>query len=59
MPQLYGSDVRQREEITDFSSGLKAAGKGFFYGYYDGITGLVKEPIKGGQKEVSLDDYMW
>ena len=27
MPQLYGSDVRQREDVTDFASGLKAAGK--------------------------------
>ena len=30
MPQLYGSDVRQRENVTDFASGVKAAGKACF-----------------------------
>lgn len=28
--------------------------KGFFYGYYDGITGLVKEPVRGAEKEVRI-----
>ncbi|KAK0441415.1 UDP-Glycosyltransferase/glycogen phosphorylase [Armillaria borealis] len=31
--------------------GLKEAGKGFVYGWYDGVTGLVREPIKGAQKD--------
>lgn len=26
--------------------------QGFFYGYYDGITGLVKEPMQGAKKGV-------
>lgn len=26
--------------------------QGLFYGYYDGITGLVTEPIKGAKKDV-------
>ncbi|KAJ3846924.1 glycosyltransferase family 1 protein [Lentinula lateritia] len=50
MPKLYGSDVRQPGKVTDFSSGVKEAGKGLFYGYYDGITGLVSEPWQGAQK---------
>ncbi|THU98408.1 glycosyltransferase family 1 protein [Dendrothele bispora CBS 962.96] len=50
-PKLYGSEVRESGPVNDFSSGLKEAGKGFFYGYYDGITGLVKEPIRGAKKE--------
>ncbi|KAJ3732112.1 glycosyltransferase family 1 protein [Lentinula guzmanii] len=50
MPKLYGSDVRQPGKVTDFSSGVKEAGKGLFYGYYDGITGLVREPWQGAQK---------
>lgn len=79
-PKLYGSEVRERSTVTDFSSGLKEAGKvriafnspyvpsgpvrsgrclieigaqGFFYGYYDGITGLVREPAEGAKKEVN------
>ncbi|KAH7928152.1 glycosyltransferase family 1 protein [Leucogyrophana mollusca] len=50
-PKLYGSTVREQGNVTDFASGMKEAGKGFFYGYYDGITGLVREPIEGAKKE--------
>ncbi|KAK0210173.1 UDP-Glycosyltransferase/glycogen phosphorylase [Desarmillaria ectypa] len=32
-------------------NGLKEAGKGFVYGMYDGVTGLVREPIKGAQQD--------
>ena len=28
--------------------------KGFFYGYLDGITGLVREPLEGAKKEVRI-----
>ncbi|VDB99463.1 unnamed protein product [Peniophora sp. CBMAI 1063] len=51
VPALYGSEVRDTGEITGFQSGVKKAGKDFFYGYYDGITGLVKEPMQGAKKE--------
>ena len=31
LPEMYGSEVRQEGRVTDFSSGLKEAGKvGFF-----------------------------
>lgn len=52
IPRLLGSDVRERGKVDDFSSGIKEAGKGLFYGYADGIAGLVTEPIEGGKKEV-------
>lgn len=32
-------------------SGLVAAGKGFGYGLYDGLTGLVTQPYNGAKKE--------
>ncbi|KDQ59788.1 glycosyltransferase family 1 protein [Jaapia argillacea MUCL 33604] len=48
-PKLYGSKVRESGKVTDFKSGVKEAGKGFFYGYYDGITGLVREPVEGAR----------
>ncbi|KAF5392333.1 hypothetical protein D9757_001426 [Collybiopsis confluens] len=51
MPKLYGSQVRQPGKVTGFSSGVKEAGKGLVYGYYDGITGLVREPWQGAQEE--------
>ncbi|KAJ7932676.1 glycosyltransferase family 1 protein [Mycena leptocephala] len=50
-PKLYGSKVRKTGKVTGFASGLKEGGKGLFYGYYDGITGLVREPYEGAQKE--------
>ncbi|KAL7410756.1 hypothetical protein BDY24DRAFT_398395 [Mrakia frigida] len=51
LPKAYGSQVRKAGKVTDFSSGVKEGAKGFFYGYYDGITGLLREPIEGGQKD--------
>ncbi|KAF8589708.1 glycosyltransferase family 1 protein [Ramaria rubella] len=50
-PRLYGSQVREQEQVTDFSSGVKAGGKALFHGYWDGITGLVTEPLEGAKKE--------
>ena len=54
-PKLYGdTTVRKPTRVTDFQSGLKAAGKEFGYGFYDGITGLVTQPMKGAQKEGAM-----
>ncbi|KAF2969959.1 hypothetical protein GQX73_g3649 [Xylaria multiplex] len=51
-PNLYNDDtIRPTEKITGFSSGLKVAGKEFGLGLYDGITGLVTQPLKGAEKE--------
>lgn len=51
-PKLYGDDtVRKSDRITGIGSGLKAVGKEFHYGFYDGITGLVTQPLKGAEKE--------
>ncbi|TDL28120.1 glycosyltransferase family 1 protein [Rickenella mellea] len=51
VPKLYGSKVRDTGKVEDFESGMKKAGKDFFYGYYDGITGLLTEPMQGAKKE--------
>jgi len=51
-PKLYGDEtVRKSEKIVDLQSGLKAAGKEFGYGFYDGITGLITQPLAGARKE--------
>lgn len=51
-PKLYGDDtVRKQEKITSFQSGLKAAGREFGYGFFDGISGLVTQPLQGAKKE--------
>lgn len=50
-PKLYGDEVRPTQRVTGFQSGLKAAGKGLSLGLYDGISGLVTQPIKGAKEE--------
>jgi hypothetical protein len=51
-PKLYNDDtVRPTEKVTGFGSGLKVAGKEFGMGFYDGISGLVTQPLKGAEKE--------
>ncbi|KAI1209600.1 glycosyltransferase family 1 protein [Annulohypoxylon truncatum] len=54
-PTLYNDDtVRPAEKVTDFASGLKIAGKEFGFGMFDGITGLVTQPIRGAEKEGAM-----
>ncbi|CAE6434741.1 unnamed protein product [Rhizoctonia solani] len=51
VPRLYGSDVRERGNVNNLSSGITEGAKGLFHGYKDGITGLVTEPLAGAKKE--------
>ncbi|KAL9104167.1 MAG: hypothetical protein Q9163_000866 [Psora crenata] len=51
-PRLYGDQsVRQADKITGLQSGLVAAGKEFGYGFFDGISGLITQPLEGARKE--------
>lgn len=51
-PKLYNDDtVRPTEKVTDLTSGIKVAGKEFGLGLFDGITGLVTQPLRGAEKE--------
>lgn len=51
-PKLYGDEtVRKSDNVTDLKSGIRQASKGFGYGLYDGITGLVTQPLSGAKKE--------
>ncbi|KAL0930991.1 udp-transferase [Colletotrichum truncatum] len=51
-PRLYGDDtVRRPPRVTGIRSGLKAAGKEFAFGIYDGTTGLVRLPVRGAKKD--------
>jgi sterol 3beta-glucosyltransferase len=52
IPKLLGSNVREKGQVDDLGSGVREAGKGLFYGWWDGITGLATEPWQGAQKEV-------
>ena len=49
-PRLYGDPtVRRPARITGMKSGLKAAGKEFVFGIYDGFSGLIVQPYTGAR----------
>ncbi|KAL3419219.1 glycosyltransferase family 28 domain-containing protein [Phlyctema vagabunda] len=48
---LHDDTVRRRENITGLGSGAKVAAKGWGFGMYDAITGLVTQPYIGAKKE--------
>ena len=45
-----GSPMRDRAEINNFRTGMVEGIKGLSYGIWDGVTGLVTEPIEGAKK---------
>ncbi|KAL8837905.1 MAG: hypothetical protein Q9176_005381 [Flavoplaca citrina] len=50
-PRLYNNrSVRQGDKVTDLQSGLKAAGKGFALGLYDGYSGMFTQPFRGARE---------
>ncbi|EPS38046.1 hypothetical protein H072_8187 [Dactylellina haptotyla CBS 200.50] len=50
-PLLYGdTTVRKTERVTGMGSGLKVAGKEFAFGLYDGVSGLVTQPVQGAKE---------
>ena len=52
MPRLYNDDtIRPVEKVTGLGSGIMVAGKELGYGVFDGIAGLVTQPLKGAEKE--------
>ncbi|PTD12338.1 Sterol 3-beta-glucosyltransferase UGT80B1 [Fusarium culmorum] len=52
MPKLYNDEtIRPVDKVTGVGSGIMVAGKEFGYGLFDGITGLVTQPLKGAEKE--------
>ncbi|KAF7551808.1 hypothetical protein G7Z17_g4750 [Cylindrodendrum hubeiense] len=48
---MNASEVRRRDAITGFGSGVKAAGKEFVYGFWDAFSGVVVKPYKGAKAE--------
>ncbi|KAL3959862.1 hypothetical protein ACCO45_004979 [Purpureocillium lilacinum] len=52
IPKLWGDDtVRPQERVSDVKSGLRAAGREFGFGWYDGVTGLATQPWQGARRE--------
>ena len=53
-PQLFGTKVRHHGPVTDAKSGAAVAGKTFAWGFADGLSDLVMEPIRGARDEGAL-----
>ena len=52
LPRLYNDDtIRPVEKVTGLPSGIRVASKELGLGFYDGITGLVTQPMRGAEKE--------
>ena len=53
MPRFWGSETRVVQP-KGIWNGFAEGGKGFAYGFADGIGGLVTKPLKGAKEDVSL-----
>ncbi|KAG9661633.1 UDP-Glycosyltransferase/glycogen phosphorylase, partial [Aureobasidium melanogenum] len=49
-PCYFDDTVRIRGEITGFGSGLRVGGQELCFGFYDAVTGLVTQPVRGYKK---------
>ncbi|CAI6097607.1 unnamed protein product [Clonostachys chloroleuca] len=49
-PRLYGGEVYEPGQVTDWKSGGIVAGKNFSHGIVEGIGGLVMEPVRGAKE---------
>ncbi len=54
-PTLYGdTTARPATKVTGWQSGIRAAGKEFGLGMYDGLSGMVTQPYQGARREGGL-----
>jgi hypothetical protein len=51
LPRLYGEEPRQVGRVTGFHSGMRTAGKEFGVGIFQGVTGLVTQPVDGARRD--------
>lgn len=50
VPRHFGTEVRDHGRVTDAKSGAVVAGKTFAWGFVDGLSDLVMEPVRGASK---------
>lgn len=51
VPKHLGTNIRDYGPITDAKSGAAVAGKTFAFGFVDGLSDLVMEPVRGAEKQ--------
>lgn len=50
-PRLYGEQPKDYGTVKDWKSGIKVGGKNFVGGMTGGVTGMIKEPLKGAMED--------
>jgi hypothetical protein len=51
VPHIMGSTTRQHNKVTGFGNGCLEGGKRISWGLYDGVIGLVLDPLDGALRE--------
>ncbi|KFA71896.1 hypothetical protein S40288_09517 [Stachybotrys chartarum IBT 40288] len=54
VPQHFGTKIRDHGPVRDVKSGAVVAGKAFAWGFADGLSDLVMEPIRGASNDGAL-----
>lgn len=57
IPRHFGTEVRDHGRVTDAKSGAVVAGKTFAWGFVDGLSDLVMEPVRGAGKEGAVGAF--
>ncbi|KAH6879854.1 hypothetical protein B0T10DRAFT_540540 [Thelonectria olida] len=57
VPKHFGTEVRSHGPVTDAKSGAVVAGKTFAWGFVDGLSDLVMEPVRGARDEGALGAF--
>lgn len=50
---MMGSSSRRKQRVVSFQSGLQQGIRGFGTGIWDGLTGMLVEPVDGFMRQVS------
>ncbi|KAH8749750.1 UDP-glucose,sterol transferase [Diaporthe sp. PMI_573] len=53
----FGTQVRDHGRVTDAKSGAVVAGKTFAWGFVDGLSDLVMEPVRGAGKDGAVGAF--
>lgn len=51
VPALYGDKPCDLKPVTDWKSGVTAAGKNLIWGLAEGMTDVLVQPVKGARKD--------
>lgn len=57
VPRHFGTEIRDHGRVTDAKSGAVVAGKTFAWGFVDGLSDLVMEPVRGAGKEGAIGAF--